>query len=225
MERQEPCFLVRCKKNGAQKIVSVPLSSPGRQDAAPRRCTFASGPPPPLPPVPSTRATPWDPRAARSFAFAHAACTRPGWGGDRGLAPQQCSRSCTASANQLQLQCTAKNPLAGSTYTCARPLARPFLPHRPRAPQRPPQRAAPCTAHRSCKTSTDTHRTCAAAPTRPQRTRCSREGIDAQAAHWQVSGGTVTPARRSKGGTRCVGAKSPSAHTSIGPRAHPLSRA
>lgn len=81
MERQEPCFLVRCKKNGAQKTVSVPLSSPGRQDAAPRRCTFASGPPPPLPPVPSTRATPWDPRAARSFAFAHAACTRPGWGG------------------------------------------------------------------------------------------------------------------------------------------------
>ena len=31
-------------------------------------------------------------------------------GGDRGLAPQQCSRSCTASANQLQLQCTAKKP-------------------------------------------------------------------------------------------------------------------
>ena len=64
-----------------KKRVSVPLSSPGRQDAAPRRCTFASGPPPPLPPVPSPRATPWDPRAARSFAFAHAACTRPGWGG------------------------------------------------------------------------------------------------------------------------------------------------
>ena len=57
------------QKKRAQKV-SVPLSSPGRQDAAPRRCTFASGgpPPPPLPPVPSTRATPWDPRAARSFA-------------------------------------------------------------------------------------------------------------------------------------------------------------
>ena len=81
-----------------------------------------------------------------------------------------------------------KNPLAGSPGPCARPLARPFLPHRPRAPQRPPQRAAPCTAHRSYKTSRDTHRTCAAAPTRPQRTRCSREGIDAQAAHGQVFG-------------------------------------
>ena len=188
MERQEPCFLVRCKKNGAQKTVSVPLSSPGRQDAAPRRCTFASGPPPPLPPVPSTRATPWDPRAARSFAFAHAACTRPGWWGTgdshRSSAAGAAQRAPTSSS------CSApqKNPLAGSPGPCARPLARPFLPHRPRAPQRPPQRAAPCTAHRSYKTSRDTHRTCAAAPTRPQRTRCSREGIDAQGAHWQVSG-------------------------------------
>ena len=34
--------------------------------------------------------------------------------GERGLASQQCSRSCTPSANQLQLQCTAKTPLAGS---------------------------------------------------------------------------------------------------------------
>ena len=180
---------------------------------------------PPLPPVPSPRATPWDPRAARSFAFAHAACTRPGWWGTgdshRSSAAGAAQRAPTSSS------CSApqKNRLAGSPDPCARPLARPFLPHRPREPQRPPQRAVPCTAHRSYKTSRDTHRTCAAAPTRPQRTRCSREGIDAQAAHWQVSGGTVTPARRSKGGTRCVGAKSPSAHTSIGPRAHPLSRA
>ena len=97
-----------------------------------------------------------------------------------------------------------ENPLAGPPDPCARPLARPFLPHRPREPQRPPQRAVPCTAHRSYKTSRDTHRTCAAAPTRPQRTRCSREGIDAQAAHGQVSGDTVTPARRSKGGARCA---------------------
>ena len=54
-------------------------------------------------PHPSARATPWDPRAARSFAFAHAASE-----GELGLALQQCSRSCTASANQLQQQCTAK---------------------------------------------------------------------------------------------------------------------
>ena len=45
----------------------------------------------------------WDPRAAHSFAFAHAASE-----GERGLASQQRSRSCTPSANQLQLQCTAK---------------------------------------------------------------------------------------------------------------------
>ena len=102
-------------------------------------------------------------------------------------------RSSAAGAAQrapTSSSCSApqKNRLAGSPDPCARPLARPFLPHRPREPQRPPQRAVPCTAHRSYKTSRDTHRTCAAAPTRPQRTRCSREGIDAQGAHWQVSG-------------------------------------
>ena len=204
MERQEPCFLVRCKKNGAHKNSVRPpfLPRPPRRRASAlhlcqRSATAAPARPQhPCHPLGSARCSLVCFRARRVHAS--------GVGGDRGLAPQQCSRSCTASANQLQLQCTAKNPLAGSTYTCARPLARPFLPHRPRAPQRPPQRAAPCTAHRSYKTSTDTHRTCAAAPTRPQRTRCSREGIDAQAAHWQVSGGTVTPARRSKGGTRCA---------------------
>ena len=53
---------------------------PKKDQPAPRK----KGGAPPLPPVPSPRATPWDPRAARSFAFAHAACTRPGWGGGPG---------------------------------------------------------------------------------------------------------------------------------------------
>ena len=68
--------------------------------------------------------------------------------GELGLALQQCSRSCTPSANQLQLQCTAKTPLAGPPQTpvCDAPLARPFLAtRRPRAPPRPP--AASCAMH------------------------------------------------------------------------------
>ena len=194
MERQEPCFLVRCKKKKkrcTKKTVSVPLSSPGRQDAAPRRCTFASGPPPPLPPVPTAPVPPLGIRAllARLLSRTPRARVR-GWGrpGTRTAAVQQELHS---ERQPAPAAVHRENPLAGPPDPCARPLARPFLPHRPRAPQRPPQRAAPCTAHRSYKTSRDTHRTCAAAPTRPQRTRCSREGIDAQAAHWQVSGGAL----------------------------------
>ena len=57
--------------------------------------------------------------SARAIPLGSARCslvcirTRP-VRGERGLASQQCSRSCTPSANQLQLQCTAKTPLAGS---------------------------------------------------------------------------------------------------------------
>ena len=103
--------------------------------------------------------------------------------GERGLASQQCSRSCTPSANQLQLQCTAKKPTRRSPQTrVRRPLARPFCRASLGRRSVHSQRAAPCTAHRSCKTSRDTHRTCAAARAAPQ------EGIDTQPAHWQVSG-------------------------------------
>ena len=61
---------------------------------------LARRPPPPLPPVPSTRATPWDPRAARSFAFAHAACTRPRGTGDshRSSAAGAAQRAPTSSS-------------------------------------------------------------------------------------------------------------------------------
>ena len=83
---------------------------------------------------------------------------------ERGLAPQQRSRSCTSSAHQLQQQRAAKptrRPHPLSTRPLC-PLARPCLPHMaprrgpPRESQRlPPQRAVPCTTHRSHKTSRD----------------------------------------------------------------------
>ena len=225
MERQEPCFLVRCKKKRCTKNSVRPpfLPRPPRRRASAlhlcqRSATAAPARPQhPCHPLGSARCSLVCFRARRVHAS--------GVGGGPGTRTAAVQQELHSERQPAPAAVHRENPLAGPPDPCARPLARPFLPHRPRAPQRPPQRAAPCTAHRSYKTSRDTHRTCAAAPTRPQRTRCSREGIDAQAAHWQVSGGTVTPARRSKGGTRCVGAKSPSAHTSIGPRAHPLSRA
>ena len=106
------------KKN--VRLPFLPPSRPPRRRASKVRrcCTFcqrsATAAPARTPaPVPFL----WDPRTARSFAFAHAASE-----GDRGLASQQRSRSCTASANQLQLQCTAKTPLAGSPPDpCATP--------------------------------------------------------------------------------------------------------
>ena len=76
-----------------------------------------------------------------------------------------------------------KNPTRRFPQTrVRRPLARPFCRAGLGRRSVHPQRAAPCTAHRSCKTSRDTHRTCAAARAAPQ------EGIDTQPAHWQVSG-------------------------------------
>ena len=93
---------------------------------------------------------------------AHRACV-----GGLGLARQQCNyRSCTASANQLQLQRTTK-----TRSPVVPPSARPLCPL-PRRPKRQsPQRAAPCTVHRSHKTSRDTHHTCAvtALAIRPER--------------------------------------------------------
>ena len=190
MERQEPCFLVRCKKKTVHKKKQCPSPFPPPAAKTPRlgvaplpavRHRRSRPSPAPVPPL-GIRAL-----LARLLSRTPRARVRGGGGtGDshRSSAAGAAQRAPTSSS------CSApqKNRLAGSPDPCARPLARPFLPHRPREPQRPPQRAVPCTAHRSYKTSRDTHRTCAAAPTRPQRTRCSREGIDAQGAHWQVSG-------------------------------------
>ena len=108
--------------------------------------------------------------------------------GDRGLAPQQRSRSCTASANQLQLQCTAKTPLPGPPDPCVTP--RSHGPFRRTALGRRGVPAASCAMH--CTPPVQdlqghAHRTCTAAPTRSERMRCSHEGIDAQPAHGQVS--------------------------------------
>ena len=189
MERQEPCFLVRCKKKRCTKNSVRPpfLPRPPRRRASAlhlcqRSATAAPArPQPPCHPLGSARCSLVCFRARRVHASGVGGGTGDSHRSSAAGAAQRAPTSSSCSAPQ-------KNRLAGSPDPCARPLARPFLPHRPREPQRPPQRAVPCTAHRSYKTSRDTHRTCAAAPTRPQRTRCSREGIDAQGAHWQVSG-------------------------------------
>ena len=125
----------------------------------------------------------WDPRAARSFAFAHAASE-----GERGLASQQCSRSCTPSANQLQLQCTAKTPLAGSP--------RPVCDARSHDPFAAPASGAAASTRSELRHALHTARARPPGtpaphlrvPTHSERTRCSHEGIDAQPAHGQVSG-------------------------------------
>jgi hypothetical protein len=107
--------------------------------------------------------------------------TRPRGTGTR--TAEQCSRSCTASA-----KCIAK-PTRRFPHTrvCDAPRTA-LVVAPPSGAAASPQRAAPCTPHRSYMTSRDMHRTCAAAPTRPERARCSHEGIDAQPAHGQVSG-------------------------------------
>ena len=95
-KKSPPPFLPRPPRRRASKVRRCCTFCQRYATAAPARTPA---------PVPFL----WDPRAARSFAFAHAASE-----GELGFALQQCSRSCTPSANQLQLQCTAKTPLAGS---------------------------------------------------------------------------------------------------------------
>ena len=132
---------------------------PSRQDAV-RRCTFLS-----VARHRRSRSTPapvpflWDPRAARSFASAHAAS---GGTGTRAAAVQQELHS---ERQPAPAAAHRENPLAGFPRRpdpCA--LARPFLPHRPRAPQRPHSEL-----HRALHTPLvqDLHRHTAPAPPRP----------------------------------------------------------
>ena len=177
-ERQKRCF--------SKKKVSVPLSSPrpGRQDAAPRRCgvaPFASGPPPPLPPAPQ-RPCPFGIRAL--LARLHPHTPRPRENGDsrRSSAAGAAHRAPTSSSCSAPQKPHSPVP----PDPCATPARTTLLPRRSRAPQRPP--AASCAMH--CTPLVQDLQ--GHAPhlrrraTRPERTRCSHEGIDAQAAHWQV---------------------------------------
>ena len=119
---------IQTKNNLCQKCPSA--SSPGRQDAAPRRCCCQR---------PATAHLPAPQRPCHSLGSSRCSLVcfrarRARIRGELGLAPQQCSRSCTASA-----KCIA-NPTRRfpQTRVCDAPrLARPFLPHRPREPQRP----------------------------------------------------------------------------------------
>ena len=80
-------------------------------------------------------------------------------------------------------------PLAGPPDPCVTPRWHgPLLPRRPREPRRPP--TASCAMH--CTPLVQDLQGHAPhlrlqAPTRPERTRCSHEGIDTQPAHGQVS--------------------------------------
>ena len=107
-------------------------------------------------PHPSARATPWDSRAARSFASAHAACTRPRGNGDSRCAAVQ--QELHSERQPAPAAVHRKTPLAGSPRRSdpCDPLARPFCRTALGRRSVHPQRAAPCTAHRSYKTSIDT---------------------------------------------------------------------
>ena len=111
------------------------------------------------------------PRCAAPVALlAHRACV-----GLSGLARQQCSYSAAELNSERQPAPTAthhKKPLAGRP-----PVGQTLVPFaapasaRPRKPKRqPPQRAAPCTTHRSHKTSRDTPHL-----RRPAPLHCCRE--------------------------------------------------
>jgi len=116
-----------------------------------------------LPPAP-TAPVPLSSRAAASL-HPRTPRTRPGPGG---LARRQRSRSCTTSAKQLLLQRTTRpHELTDPRWPKPVPshgLCRAGVPSGAAAS---PQRAAPCTAHRSRKTSRDTHT--APAPPLPAR--------------------------------------------------------
>ena len=85
----------------------------------------------------------------------------------------------------------------------------------------PPQRAVPCTAHRSHKTSRDTHHTCAATSL---ATPCCTHRLDARAAHGQFWGRRDSGAGLKGGTPRGACEHLPPLHTSIGARFSPRAR-
>ena len=120
-------------------------------------------------PHPSARATPWDSRAARSFASAHAACTRPRGNGDSRCAAVQ--QELHSERQPAPAAVHRKTPLAGSPRRSdpCDPLARPFCRTALGRRSVHPQRAAPCTVHCTPLVQ-DLHRHTAPAPPRPLAT-------------------------------------------------------
>ena len=145
-------------------------------------------------PAPSTRA-PWGSRAARSL-HPLTPRTRPGWTGDsRGSSAARAALRAPTSSGSSAPQPRARRPPSARASALARPFAAALGSLRSTSPQR----AAPCTPHRSHKTSAHTTPAQRAAPNRfmrasrrhchprPHSTRCSHR-VDAQTAHWQVFG-------------------------------------
>jgi len=160
---------------------TLPSRPPRRRASKVRRCTFCQRPATAAPARTPAPVSLWDPRAARSFASAHA--PSEGNGDSRRSsaagAAHRAPTSSSCSAPQKPHSPVPPDP-------CATPARTTLLPRRSRAPQRPP--AASCAMH--CTPLVQDLQ--GHAPhlrrraTRPERTRCSHEGIDAQAAHWQV---------------------------------------
>ena len=134
MERQEPCFLVRCKKKTVHNYCPSPFlpRPPRRRASALHLCQGAAPARPqhPCHPLGSARCSLVCFRARRVHA------SGVGGGGDshRSSAAGAAQRAPTSSSCSAPQKPTRRFP---PPDPCARPLARPFLPHPPRVPQRP----------------------------------------------------------------------------------------
>ena len=142
-------FLENHKRGIKNGVASIGRSS--RRASQVRRCTFASTAATPLLPAPAPV-----PRVLALLILPpRPPCTRPGTGAHTRVAQHELHSKCQPHPAAVHHKPHALAGLVGQTLvSLARPLASRSVP--------PPQRAAPCTAHRSHKTSRDKHRTCTA---------------------------------------------------------------
>ena len=128
------------KKKSVRPPFLPPSRPPRRRASKVRRCTFCQRPATAAPARTPAPVSLWDPRAARSFASAHA--PSEGNGDSRRSsaagAAHRAPTSSSCSAPQKPHSPVPPDP-------CATPARTTLLPRRPRAPQRPP--AASCAMH------------------------------------------------------------------------------
>ena len=121
---------------------------PGRQDAAPRKCALLHL----LSAVPPSPVLLWEPTRC-SLVCVRARRVRGGTGARTAAVQQELHTERQPAPAAVH----RKNPTRRFPQTrVRRPLARPFCRAGLGRRSVHPQRAAPCTAHRSCKTSRDT---------------------------------------------------------------------